>query len=237
MAELDLNALRIRDDSRDERGPGLEDPSRESGAVRCFFRHIKFELLRCINRWPAMVGCVAWLTDRDILRGLAGRAAAVVVQKEDFLRPDSGDQSTAELRRLYGAVRGVARADLGGWVWGMSAASSDPSEDLGVRCVGNHNARRAPAWPRSHHKFVVFGRLRDDVSERWGASRRFVPEAVWTGSFNFTANAGRSLENAVLIEDPVIAGAFLVEFEQVAALSEPLAWETPWVAPEWRIGT
>jgi phosphatidylserine/phosphatidylglycerophosphate/cardiolipin synthase-like enzyme len=69
------------------------------------------------------------------------------------------------------------------------------------------------------------------------ATGEFVPEAVWTGSFNFSVNAGRSLENAVFIEDTAIAQAYANEFSQVAALSEPLNWQDPWCSPEWRCGT
>lgn len=60
---------------------------------------------------------------------------------------------------------------------------------------------------------------------------------VWTGSYNFTQNAERSWENAVIIRDPVIADAYLREWAQLYSLSEPLDWKSPYVAPEWRIGT
>ena len=55
----------------------------------------------------------------------------------------------------------------------------------------------------------------------------FVPKVVWTGSFNFTINAGRSL----------VAAAYAHEWSQVAALSEPLDWASEWMAPEYRLGT
>ena len=64
-----------------------------------------------------------------------------------------------------------------------------------------------------------------------------VPYKVWTGSFNFTNNAERSFENAVVLEEPSIVQAYFKEFQQIAALSEPLDWESEWVEPEWRIGT
>lgn len=47
-----------------------------------------------------------------------------------------------------------------------------------------------------HNKFLVFL----DASGR--------PYAVWTGSFNFSGNASRSLENAVYIDDAAIAQAY-----------------------------
>jgi phosphatidylserine/phosphatidylglycerophosphate/cardiolipin synthase-like enzyme len=60
---------------------------------------------------------------------------------------------------------------------------------------------------------------------------------VWTGSFNFTYTGTRSFENAIYIEDPEVSRAYFNEWEQIAALSEPLDWESPYVAPQWRIGS
>ena len=60
---------------------------------------------------------------------------------------------------------------------------------------------------------------------------------VWTGSYNISQTAAKSLENAVVIRDQVIAQAYFNEWSQIMALSEPLDWESEWVAPEWRIGT
>jgi hypothetical protein len=60
---------------------------------------------------------------------------------------------------------------------------------------------------------------------------------VWTGSFNWSENGVNSLENAVVISDCRVIDAYLAEFEQIAALSEPLDWQSEWVEPEWRIGS
>jgi hypothetical protein len=64
-----------------------------------------------------------------------------------------------------------------------------------------------------------------------------IPRGVWTGSFNPTANGTRSRENAVLIEGVSIAAAYLKEWFQVYAISEPLDWESEWSEPQYRIGT
>ncbi|NCB47419.1 hypothetical protein EOM81_10435 [bacterium] len=98
----------------------------------------------------------------------------------------------------------------------------------GIRCVGNHNSDKNPAHPRMHNKFIVFCKF---------GRNKIEPQSVWTGSFNFTNNAGSSFENAVLIKNKKIAMAYLKEFGQIAALSEPLDWESKWMAPEWRIGS
>jgi len=111
----------------------------------------------------------------------------------------------------------------------MSCACGYPIEP--VRCVGViNNGQKIPS-PRMHHKFVVFGHLTEEEYPY------FLPYAVWTGSFNFTKTAGYSLENAVVIREPAIVKAYVSEWEQVMALSEPLNWNATWVEPEWRIGT
>jgi len=76
-----------------------------------------------------------------------------------------------------------------------------------------------------HHKFAVF------------CSSGFSPFAVATGSFNWTFNSAKSLENLVVVRDGAVAGAYLQEWSQIFALSEPLNWQSEWVKPQWRIGT
>jgi phosphatidylserine/phosphatidylglycerophosphate/cardiolipin synthase-like enzyme len=215
----------------------------ESARVTCHFRNVHDALVGYINRYDYMVGCVAWLTDPVILRALATRCGvSIIVQKEDFLRPDCDER--LDTRRLYESIRsGFDRYQISGILSSMSFAS-DPELDA-VRCVGNHNSTKSPAHPRAHHKFLVFGRMSTPEEDGRSATEEdgyecggtFVPEAVWTGSFNFSVTAGRSLENAVFIEDTAIAQAYANEFSQVAALSEPLNWQDPWSSPEWRCGT
>jgi phosphatidylserine/phosphatidylglycerophosphate/cardiolipin synthase-like enzyme len=79
-----------------------------------------------------------------------------------------------------------------------------------------------------HHKFLVRGTH---------SAEGLVPSAVWTGSFNFSNNAGNSFENAVEIHEVNVAQQYLNEFARVAALSEPLNWSHDWVSPQYRLGS
>ena len=65
----------------------------------------------------------------------------------------------------------------------------------------------------------------------------FMPRAVWTGSFNMTGNATRSLENAVLLRDEAIARAYTAEWITVLGISEELDWNAEWVATNFRVGS
>ncbi len=62
------------------------------------------------------------------------------------------------------------------------------------------------------------------------------PYAVWTGSYNFSYTASLSLENALVTSRREIVDAYFKEWGQVVALSQPLNWRAPWVAPQWRVG-
>lgn len=227
-----LNELRIsNDDGRDE---PLMDPSisSEGGRVEVFFRGIEENLIKAIDQADIVVGCVAWLTSWPILKALSKKdGVSIVVQKEDFLRPDSGPVQNKTRKMYENLPASLTRMDtaLDETVLADMSCSSDPTIDA-VRCVGNHNSSKTPSSPRAHHKFIVLCKVTS-------SKRQYEPYAVWTGSYNFSHNATRSLENAVLIHDRKIARAYFAEWAQIAAMSEPLNWEVPWCDPEWRIGT
>jgi len=196
-----------------------------------YFRDLPRHLINHINQADVVLGCVAWLTHDEILDAMAGARCSLVVQKEDFLRPDmnaAGDRWKARLRDKYSHIGGLGRP----MVAPDLSYCSDPALD-GVRCVGNHNSSRLPAFPRMHNKFVVFAKCRIDDNSEYSIT----PYATWTGSFNFTKNGGASLENALYVESQDIAQAYFQEYRHILALSEPLDWESEWVAPQWRIGS
>lgn len=187
--------------------------------------------------------CFAWLTNFLVLDALArlNRGCQVVVQKEDFLRPDSNHTGRSHqiLRAKYASLRcGFARRMLPSIAGDLSVGSDDTAE--AVRCAGIANTDRRKAAPRMHHKFAVACKC-DIIKEvgPWGEYEqvRFIPYSVWTGSFNPTCNGTRSRENAVIVESESAAKHYVDEWAKVFAISEPLDWSKEWSAPEWRIGT
>lgn len=224
---VNLNELRIP--VAQGEGKILENFSVSSGTVEVIFRDLEKKLISEIKSYDLVFGCVAWLTSTNILEALAHCMTSIVVQKEDFLRPDV-PQSKDYLRSLYAALdcSSIQKFSLPGIGPELSYLGSPEIEP--IRCVGNHNRDRKPAHPRMHNKFAVFCRY----IER---TQVIVPQKVWTGSFNFSANASDSFENAVLISDMDIATAYLNEFVQIYALSEPLNWENDWCSPTLRIGS
>lgn len=221
----------------------MHDPSVTSCNTRAIFRDHARVLKEEIMKSQLVLGCVAWFTHEDILAALRTPefGAAIVVQKEDFLRCDRTTSNKLawerNLRKLYKSLHcGVERYSLPGVVNGLSYCS-DPSVDP-VRCVGNHNAAQLSAAPRMHNKFSVFCNVVEQFDEQGEGSWYVIkPYAVWTGSMNWSHNASRSFENAMLIYDTKIANAYAEEFGNIFALSEPLDWTSQWVAPQYRIGS
>ena len=158
-------------------------------SVVVYFRDLERHLIELIRRADLVVGCVAWLTSPALLWALASvkQGVSIIVQKEDFLRPDYGAKAgwEAQLRAAYGALpEPPNRYQWPGVVSNLSVCC-DPTIDP-VRCLGNHNRDRRPAFPRLHHKFLVFldTRVRDkDDHGEPGPWIEMFPRAVWTGSF------------------------------------------------------
>jgi hypothetical protein len=168
--------------------------------VRPVFRNIESELVEQINKHDFIVGCVAWLTSVSILEALQSKKVQFIVQQEDWLRPDSDEWSMSRQRSLYKNLKGIENI--------VADASWCACFDIQpIRLSGKpKNKQRSNA--RMHHKFVLFGKETED----WGASSF---DLVWTGSYNFTANATKSLENGLFIKSEEVVKAYYQEWRQV----------------------
>jgi hypothetical protein len=207
--------------------------TRGNADTEVLFRNLTEKLIEQINAADAVFGCVAWLTSIPVLEALATKkAVGIIVQKEDFLRPDSGDWRQKRQREAYAKLPRFIRYSLS--QTGHYDYAGSPESDA-VRCVGAHNTAKSAAFPRMHNKFLVFCRaIMVDAEPTYDT---YKPYAVWTGSFNLTYNASNSLENAILIRDEKISTAFLDEFGLIFGLSERLDWSQSWSAPQYRIGS
>lgn len=220
----------------------ISNPSFDS--VEIHFRQIEERLVNKILQFKdgLILGCVAWLTSYKILNALAKcRNVQIIVQKEDFLRPDinvvNSNKWKIELHDKYNRVKcNIARHQFKSPIGHLSVAF-DPTVD-GIRCVGNHNSEKKVAFPRMHNKFMIFCETANEESLELFS---YNPVSLWTGSFNLTQNATFSLENAVCFNDSSgrneIINAYLNEHHQIFCLSEKLNWANDWIEPEFRIGT
>ena len=81
----------------------------------------------------------------------------------------------------------------------------------GVRCFGFAKSYHKPLM---HHKFLIF------------LDKNLKPYGVWTGSYNLTNNANKSLDNGLFITDEKVINGYIEEFEQILFLSEKLNWQS-----------
>lgn len=197
--------------------------------VCVYVRDIETRLVEHITAFNAAFGCVAWVTARRVLDVLASRHCSIVLQKENFLRLDRGKDGYSKwLRAKYAQLScGVKPKEFPP---DMASYFSNVDKIYPVRCAGLCTGSKYIA-PRCHHKFLVFCTYE---TEKYGKRAntnvetvipgRLTPEAVWTGSYNFTVNSGNSLENVVVIHDRTIAAFYLSMFAQIYALAETLNW-------------
>lgn len=180
----DLNSFQIKNDGNYDKSFIDNSTTSSSSHTTVYFRNIEENLLKHITEADAVFGAVAWLTSHSILNALAEKEnVSIIVQKEDFLRPDIGTKSNFKniLRKKYSNLKcNLIRYSFDNILNSVSV-SSDPSISP-VRCVGNHNLEKKPAFPRMHNKFLIFAKV--VVDKKKNDIEKITPYAVWTGSFN-----------------------------------------------------
>lgn len=150
-----------------------EDYSVKGESAELVLRNHAQRCIEMIRKSDTVFGCVAWITHPEILDALAEpcewskakRMVQIIVNKEDFLRPDYTDKVSHNETSFYNELRSkYRRLDYGvntylevgrrfvetqtGWNCNLELQS--------IRCVGLSLKKR---WsPKMHHKFAVFMR-------------------------------------------------------------------------------
>lgn len=198
-----------------------------SRELTVYFRDLKDHLISEINNAEIVLGAVAWLTDIDILEALSKKPCQIVLQKEDFLRPDIeltlSNNSKKELRDAYKKLHfDYDTRNFSNKIYELSF--DDIYEIDPIRCFGYLTDKYRHCSPKMHNKFLVFAEI-DNMFEKIKAKK------VWSGSANFTKMSMYSLENAILISNEDIASQYLKEYEYIYYLSEGLDWSSSWNSP------
>jgi len=211
--------------------------------VESIFKDLDKVLIQKIDKADAVVGCVAWLTHDGILDALSRcqNGVSVILQKEDFLRPDYGASIDfrTKLRERYCKLTPIS-CDFMGYSFREKSEYSNLSIeydwydcsskpiDISTRCVGYLKRNDELTVPRMHHKFLVFCKYTEFTENEINS---YTPYAVWTGSFNMTVNGTKSLENAVYIQNEKLASSYYSEWFNILMISESLDWSNEWVEP------
>lgn len=163
-------------------------------------------LLATQRRRLVVVGCVAWITDAALLADIAAAArggVCFVMQDEPWLRAET-----------FAALPALSRTQLFGNVAPPPAGPHDNDTPIAAWCAGRINTENAVAWPRMHRKTLTLCYVDDSAA--------IVPYAAWLGSYNLTATARRSVEDAVLLHSAALAAYTYREFLCMLAHARPV---------------
>lgn len=221
----------------------------QDGNIQAFSDRLEDRLCEKIRQYPVVVGCVAWLTNKQILKALATRdAVQVVVQQEDFLRFDGNPNFSKEwLRQLYNALPGPIGGNSAEFLrFGKYDVACGYDIKWGGELLDECNTItgwfaspirivRVPdkdwnpvAMPRMHNKFLVFCDVETKLCQKIERTIATIkPCAVWTGSFNMTHNATRSMENALFVQSESIAGFYYSYWQRILMVSHEIE-ESDW---------
>jgi|TARA_R110002126_G_scaffold5189_2_gene26976 hypothetical protein len=199
----------------------------KDGDVSVYFRGLKDRLISEINNSEMVLGAVAWLTDYDLLEAMSKKPCQIVLQKEDFLRPDMevilSRSSKLKLREAYNNLSfEYTSVSFSNKIFELSYDEIFDIEP--VRCFGLLTEKMKHCSPKMHNKFLIFCEFDTNTN-------KIKPKKVWSGSANLTEMSMYSLENAILIDNETIALQYLKEYEYIYYLSESLNWDSTWVSP------
>jgi len=219
-----LNDVLINDDDLGGDGKQYDySTTNNDRSIEVYFRDIEHRIIDKIRQCDTIFGCVAWLTNENILRELSKKECLIVVQEEDFLRPDTNfcgnkQKWKEKIMKLYNNLSAgdkcVTTCDF--------MVNRARLTKCGVRRCGMLNKNKLPAFPRMHNKFIVC------CNNTEIGKKHYEPVVVLTGSFNYTENSTNSLENVVCIKDKKIAKAYLDQFGQILIVSMELDWSGDW---------
>lgn len=202
--------------------------------IEVYFKNIEKTIIEKIKKYKNVIGCIAWLTNENILRELSKKEKVlIVVQEEDFLRPDTnydGDKKKWK-KKIFDLYKKLEKGSIESSCWGVNYASADTIE-TGIRRFGLINEKKLPAFPRMHNKFILcYNELEYKLNKKGEYVLKNDGE-VLSGSYNYTENSNNSLENILCVKDMKIIEGYFKQFVEILTMSMPLDWEGDWSPSE-----
>lgn len=162
------------------------------GFTTIFLKDIRDHLLNIISQYDYAVGCMYLFTDEEI--------ADIFKDYKEFKIVLCGSQIST-----FGTCKNIF----------TDAPIDDKSRREILKYPTPPSIDSSYCRPIMHNKFIVF---RKEVLDNKG-NVIIMNDAVWTGSYNFTKNASKSMENAVLIENTEIADLYYEEWVKISAIA------------------
>jgi hypothetical protein len=196
------------------------------------------EYWRRLGPAPAAIGCVPWLTDRDVAAALSSLAnCSIVVDKQqpeyDAVRQLAQYGTGLSTAYLKGFEE-VSYSDESGEPPIIAPGSPYPlSVELGpVRVAGWRKSADGASRPMLHAKVLVLGvtTYYEDDEMFAGDVLRFHPKATWMGSANWTYAAREHIEFGLWSTDPNLVERNYEHLLSLLAFSEQRGAST--ISPE-----
>lgn len=213
-----------------------------SESCKSIFKNLETACINFISDSDAIFGAIAWLTNRNIIQALSKTKCRIILNKENYLYSDlcianDDKEYNKTILSLYNNLNMFGSRSRG-FIYTLKDSPitrmNDTNKDYPVSCIGTPIKEDGP---KMHHKFMIscnYDPVRVDEFVSGNAPSDLYckdeqesfdyyclkPMKVWTGSYNFSKMANRSLENAIIINDENIADSYLREWSQIYPLSE-----------------
>lgn len=223
---MNLNSIKVNCNVRTNKPVEQNDFSLigDDKDIEIYFKNIERQIINKIKKYDNVVGCIAWLTNENILVELAKKKSVlIIVQEEDFLRPDihfdgNNKKWKQKIFKLYNELQ-KNKNSVPLNCFGINYMQC--GVESGIRRLGKINENKLPAFPRMHNKFIIC--YNDFETENLKINGE-----ILSGSYNYTENSNNSLENVVCIKDEKIVYRYYLQFAEIAIMSVPLDWNSEW---------
>lgn len=198
----------------------------EKNSVQPYFEKLEKHLISHIEKSSYVVGCVAWLTNNNIIEALENiDGVKIIINKEEYLNPNMeiGQKFFYQcLRGKYNEIpdmfnskckccekKNILKCPNFCKIFGnISENGSNINMGAILTCGIVNN------YSKMHHKFLIF--FNDKIE----------PMGVWTGSYNLSKTSNFSLENALYITDKDVIMEYIKEFLAIYPFSESYNWKS-----------
>lgn len=192
--------------------------------VQPFFDNLEQHLVGYIEKSSYVIGCVAWLTNRNIIETLENIAGSkIIINKEEYL----SSKMLSGKKYYYKCLRGRYDdiPDMFGTNCLCCSKAMTDCDNFKKKIGGDIGRTRKNEgailtcgivnnFSKMHHKFLIF--IDDKLN----------PTGLWTGSYNLSNTSNFSLENALYITDADTINEYIKEFMAIYVYSEPYNWES-----------
>lgn len=193
--------------------------------IQPYFDKLEEHLVGYIEKSSYVIGCVAWLTNKNIIEALENiKGIKIIVNKEEFLNSEMDLSQRFFYKCLRGkydgmndmfdmqcecCCRNIKNCINFSKLFGDIVKTNNDDKNGAILTCGIVNN-----FSKMHHKFLIF--FNDKIE----------PTGLWTGSYNLSNNSNYSLENALYITQQNIIIEYIKEFLAIYPFSEPYNWKS-----------